>query len=253
MVCPYPAPAGGRYWSDNATIMGKIPLGGSRPITKHPSVPYVAPFATFALFLGLAQWLPLSPALLYPIRVAVVGAVLVICSRHLVSFRVTRWARSAMIGIAVFVLWVAPDVLWSAYRSHWLFDNLLVGSAKSSVPNDVKDNLIFIALRVFSSVGLVPILEELFWRGWAMRWLIRPENFESLRLGTYTHFSFWLTAIMFAAEHGSYWDVGLLAGIVYNWWMIRTGSLADCIVAHAVTNGLLAAYVLYSGHWEYWL
>lgn len=216
-------------------------------------MPYVAPFATFAIFIGLAQWLPLSPALLYPIRVAVVGAVLVICSRHLVSFRATEWAPSTMIGIAVFVLWVAPDMLWPAYRSHWLFDNFLVGSAKSSVPHDVKGNLIFIALRVFSSVGLVPILEELFWRGWVMRWLIRPENFESLRLGTYTPFSFWLTAIMFAAEHGSYWEVGLLAGIVYNWWMIRTGSLADCIVAHAVTNGLLAAYVLYSGHWEYWL
>jgi hypothetical protein len=35
--------------------------------------------------------------------------------------------------------------------------------------------------------------------------------------------------------------------------MLRTGRLADCIVAHAVTNGLLAAYVLYSGHWQYWL
>jgi CAAX prenyl protease-like protein len=143
----------------------------------------------------------LSPALLYPIRVAVVGAVLVICSRHLVSFRATKWARSAMIGIAVFVLWVAPDCL-PAYRSHWLFDNLLVGSAKELGAARRRDNLIFIALRVFKLRGPrnCPSLEELFWRGWLMRWLIRPENFESLRLGTYTHFSFWLTAIMFAAE-----------------------------------------------------
>jgi len=61
-----------------------------------------------------------------------------------------------------------------------------------------------------------------------------------------THYSFWVTAALFAAEHGPYWDVGLLAGILYNWWMVRTGRLADCIVAHAVTNGLLAARVLRS-------
>jgi hypothetical protein len=62
-----------------------------------------------------------------------------------------------------------------------------------------------------------------------------------------------MTAVLFAAEHGSYWDVGLLAGITYNWWMVRTGRLADCMVAHAVTNGFLAAYVLYFGQWQYWL
>ena len=62
-----------------------------------------------------------------------------------------------------------------------------------------------------------------------------------------------MTAVLFSAEHGPYWDVGLLAGITYNWWMLRTHRLADCIVAHAVTNGLLAIYVLYAGHWQYWL
>jgi catechol 2,3-dioxygenase-like lactoylglutathione lyase family enzyme len=110
------------------------------------------------------------------------------------------------------------------------------------------------ALRVtFGSVVLVPPVEELFWRGWLMRWLIRPDNFHAVRLGAYSHYSFWTTAILFAAEHGPYWDVGLIAGVLYNWWMVRTRSLADCTVAHAITNGLLAVYVLYAGHWQYWL
>ena len=39
----------------------------------------------------------------------------------------------------------------------------------------------------------------------------------------------------------------LRAGIVYNWWMIRTRNLWDCILAHAVTNGVLAAYVIACG------
>ena len=204
------------------------------------------------VFIALAHWLPVSPRLLYPVRVVVVGVVLAFFSRQLISFRAGNWLGSIGVGIAVFVLWIAPDVLWPAYRSHWLFDNSLVGSAKSSVPHDVKIDLVFIAFRIFGSVVLVPILEELFWRGWLMRWLIRPD-FEAVRLGTYTRYSFWVTAVLFSAEHGPYWDVGLLAGITYNWWMLRTRRLADCIVAHAVTNGLLAIYVLYAGHWQYWL
>ena len=63
-------------------------------------------------------------------------------------------------------------------------------------------------------------------------------------LGTYVPSVFWIVAVLFASEHGPYWEVGLAAGVIYNWWMVRTQNLADCIVAHAVTNGLLSAYVL---------
>jgi hypothetical protein len=72
--------------------------------------------------------------------------VLVVFSRHLVSFRAGHWAGSINIGGAVFVLWVTLDMLWPAYRSHWLFDNSLAGSAKSSVPHEGKHDLVFIAL-----------------------------------------------------------------------------------------------------------
>ena len=84
-----------------------------------------------------------------------------------------------------------------------------------------------------------------------MRWLINTD-FRRVPLGTYSPFAFWLTAALFAAEHGSYWDVGLLTGIIYNWWMIRSKSVASCIFMHAVTNGLLSAYVITAAQWQYW-
>jgi hypothetical protein len=40
--------------------------------------------------------------------------------------------------------------------------------------------------------------------------------------------------------------------VAYNWWMLRARNLADCVLAHAVTNACLAGYVLFSGRWEYW-
>jgi CAAX prenyl protease-like protein len=110
----------------------------------------------------------------------------------------------------------------------------------------------FILFRVLVSVITVPILEELFWRGWLMRWLI-DRNFEKVALGTYSAQAFWIVAALFASEHGSFWDVGLLTGVIYNWWMIRTKSMWDCILMHAVTNACLAWYVLHYDQWVYWL
>jgi len=60
---------------------------------------------------------------------------------------------------------------------------------------------------------------------WLMRWLISPQ-FEKVPLGAYQAGAFWITAVLFASEHGPYWDVGLVAGVAYNWWMVRTRSLA---------------------------
>jgi uncharacterized protein len=100
-------------------------------------------------------------------------------------------------------------------------------------------------------VLIVPVVEELFWRAWLMRWLINTD-FQQVKLGTYSPLAFWVTAVLFASEHGPYWDVGLLTGIIYNSWMIRTKSVGNCILMHAVTNGALSAYVIATAQWQYW-
>jgi membrane protease YdiL (CAAX protease family) len=46
--------------------------------------------------------------------------------------------------------------------------------------------------------------------------------------------------------------VGLLAGLAYNWWMQRTRSLGDLVLAHGVTNACLSVYVVATGQWQYW-
>jgi CAAX prenyl protease-like protein len=159
---------------------------------------------------------------------------------------------SILIGIAVFVIWVAPDVVAPNWHHFILFDNSM-WRPTATTPLASRVDAWFLLPRVAISVIAVPILEELFWRGWLMRWIIDSEDFERVPLGTYAPAAFWLVAILFASEHGSFWDVGLAAGIVYNWWMIRTRNVWDCILAHAVTNGVLAAYVIGAGQWQYWL
>ncbi len=226
---------------------------GQGLLLKYPSLPYVAPFGVFVGFLMLEKLLPGDTGALYPIRVIAVLAVLICCSRRVIDFRVKNALTSILLGVAVFAIWILPDVLWPHYRSYWLFTNSVTGSVSSSVPAGVQSNISFIFFRSFGCIVLVPILEELFWRGWLTRWLIDGQDFRRVPLGVYTASSFWIGSAMFASEHGPFWDVGLMAGIAYNWWMYRNKSLADCTLAHAVTNGCLSIYVLVAGEWQYWL
>ena len=185
-------------------------------------------------------------------RVAVMTAVLWFIARPVIDLRVRHLAATLAIGVAVFVMWIAPDLLFKGYRHFWLFENAVTAQGGDVAVEHGVLSWPVLALRTIRAVVIVPIVEELFWRAWLMRWMIDPD-FEKVPLGKYTAQSFWVVALLFASEHGPYWDVGLAAGIIYNWWMVRTKSLGDLILAHAVTNFILSAYVIAFGKWEYWL
>ena len=219
---------------------------------RYPSLPYVAPFATFMVLLVLGPRLPIPARVEAVLRVALVTAVLLLCSRQVISLQVRHWATSIALGVGVFALWIAPDVLFPDFRSSWLFTNGLTGKVEGTVPEHVRHDSLVLSLRFARAAILVPIVEELFWRGWLPRWIDHMGDFRKVPLGQFTTASFLLTALLFASEHGAMWDVGLAAGLLYNFWMLRTRSLGDLILAHAVTNACLSAYVLSRGRWEYW-
>jgi hypothetical protein len=106
----------------------------------------------------------------------------------------------------------------------------------------------FLAIRLFGLTVIIAVAEELFLRGFLMRFFVRPDwwnvpfgevNKTALLAGTL------VPMFMHPAE--------LLAAAVWfslvTWLMIKTRSLWDCVVAHATTNLLLGCYVLWSGEW----
>jgi CAAX protease family protein len=221
------------------------------PPVEARSFQYVAPFATFLLLLAIGSKVPLDTPWGSPLRVTVLAVVCVTCWPKNLTLRPSQPLASIGIGALVFLLWIAPDRLFPGYRNSPLFSNSIIGHLHSSLSPDVLHDAWTLGWRCVRAIVIVPIVEELFWRAWFMRWLINI-SFTRVPLGTYTAFSFWTTALLFASEHGPYWDVGLLTGIVYNFWMIRTKSVGDCVLMHAVTNALLSGYVLTTGQWQYW-
>ena len=221
-------------------------------ILQGPSAPYVVPFGVFMLLLAAQQYVPLPQSVEFVARCVILAAVLWFFSRNVITFKRKSPLASIAIGVAVFFLWIGPDAMIPGYRQHWLFTNSITGQVKTALDAGSQTDAVALVFRILRAVILVPIIEELFWRAWAMRWIARTD-FEALPLGSYTTGSFWIVALLFGAEHGPYWEVGIACGAIWNWWMGRTKSLGDLILVHAVTNGLLCAYVLMFKKWEYWM
>jgi uncharacterized protein len=222
------------------------------PNSYRAAVPYVLPFAFFIAILAISSYLTFLGQWEYPVRVALLCILLYAVSRNVIDLRVRHLALTVGLGIVVFVLWIAPDALFPHYREHWLFQNPITGKLSSSFSPEVRGSWVALTFRIVRAVILVPIIEELFWRGWLLRWLQSPD-FESVPLGKWNWSSLLISTALFASEHGPYWEVGLMAGFAYNWLIIRTRSLGDCMLAHAITNGCLSAWVLATGQWEYWM
>lgn len=215
-------------------------------------VPWVAPFGVFMLLVVMPA-LPIGQPAESLIRTTVLLLTFWVCSRRLIAtLRVKHAAASVLIGLAVFVLWIAPDLLFPTWREHWLLQNSITGSLRTSIDPAQYADPLTVGLRFLRAALLVPILEELFWRGWLPRWLVNPD-WSRVPLGTFNALAFIGTAVLFASEHGPYWDVGLVCGLVYNAWMWRSRSLGDLVLTHAVTNASLSIYVLATGRFTYWM
>jgi CAAX prenyl protease-like protein len=109
----------------------------------------------------------------------------------------------------------------------------------------------WIVVRAVSTIITVPVAEELAYRGFLLRrW--QSAGFESLQYAAVRWPALLATSVLFGLSHGAMWPAGIVAGGVYGALAIRTGRLGESVLAHATTNALLTAQVLFAGQWQYW-
>jgi len=207
------------------------------------ALPFVAPLLLFMLFLMGESWCPEQHYLLYVPKTLCVGAVILWYWRSLPTLVPKAAILSVLVGVVGVILWVKLDP-WLVH-----YDQPLIGRNPFQLYSATEAWSLF-AVRLFGIAVVVPITEELFWRGFLMRWLIK-EDFTSVPIGTYTPLSFYVTTAFFAVEHGPEWPLGAIVGLVYGVWFIRTKSLGSVMLAHGVTNLLLAFYCLQTNDWHF--
>jgi CAAX prenyl protease-like protein len=197
---------------------------------------------TFAESYVDPAWFPLA----YILKAVLVTAALVRLRRPYTAFRYDRRLilPSVGIGLLVFALWVWIDkvVPYPHFGSRSAFDPTpLQGSAWWPV---------FLAVRLYGLALMVPVMEEIFWRSFLLRYLTRTD-FESLPVGTFSAFALMVMLAASAVAHPE-WLVAVLASLAYAVWLRRSRSLFGAILAHSTTNAALGAYVLRTGEWQYW-
>ena len=219
-----------------------------RQFLKKAWIPYVFPFAVFLLLTGIVRFLPAWSHLLYITKTIIVGALLWFWRHEYATDISPKLSFNACLaavfsGLLVLVIWIMPEGYLPQFGEHSGFNPYSFGWSHKAAYG-------LIAVRLMGAAVVVPVMEELFWRSFFLRYLINP-NFRVVPLGAFSWFSFIGVAILFGLEHHRI-IVGIIAGVIYNLLLIRQKKLRGCILAHGVTNFGLGVYVLLTENWMFW-
>ena len=232
----------------------KLPpvMPAATPALSPAALARCVPFVVFMALLALRGYLPDSLGVdarwIYGVQTVIVAGLLAwywrdygeLVRQNLPDARDTGWA--VVVGIAVFALWVQLDAPW-----------MQLGTATASfVPLDADGRLIWplVLLRLAGAALVVPVMEELFWRSFLMRWVQHP-GFERVDPQTVGVKAIVVSTFVFTLAH-TLWLAAVVAGLAYALLYRHTGKLWSAVIAHAVTNGLLGVWVLATRRWEFW-
>lgn len=216
-------------------------------------VAFTLPAAAFFVLLGLDSALRKrgsafrldSPEYwIYPAQTAICGALLIWFWRDY-QFRAPRQITlTVAVALLVFALWIAPQ--------EWLdVAPRLVGFNPETFAGQPA-YWTTVAVRFIRLAVVVPLVEEIFWRGFLLRYLVN-ETFHRIPIGTFSWLSFVLVTVGFGFAHSrADWISALITGALYNCVAYRTKSLASCILAHAITNLCLGLWIMKTGQWGFW-
>ena len=111
-----------------------------------------------------------------------------------------------------------------------------------------------VVMRFVRMVVVVPFAEELFWRGFLMRWLVDTDRpFTKTPFGTWNLRAVSITTVLVVFAHQpADWLGALIFGSAIAWVAIRTKSLFTCLLMHAVANLVLGIYVMVTKQWGFW-
>ncbi len=216
------------------------------PPSKSPELlnPYTIPFVVFIALTAVTEFIPGGTYVIYPLKTLLGLGLLWYYRKSYAELTVWQFHWSAFpVGLLVLALWIGLDNIYPKLSEAPGFNPFTTGN--------ITTDWLTVALRLGGSFLVVPILEELFWRAWLLRFLIDQEDYQRVALGTFTWVSFVLANLLFGLEHDR-WLAGILASMIYSGLVYWRKEIRTSIVAHSVTNLGLGIYVLLTQTWSFW-
>ncbi|HYE18672.1 MAG TPA: CAAX prenyl protease-related protein [Tepidisphaeraceae bacterium] len=234
------------------------------PTTKGPrqspvrdDLAYMLPMGTFLLLIMAGGWLGTETDAgntaypwAYAARALIVAVMLWLFWPAYTRIRWDYWWLGLVVGVVGIFQWVGMQL--------WLQNNFEVFRPSGVAFNPdafFKDDVsrwLFIAVRIFGAVLVVPVMEELFWRDFCWRSVIAPNDFKLAEVGEWDWKAFVVVPVIFSFVHLNWLLTSIVWAFMVGGLLAYTRSLGACIVAHATTNLLLAVYVLRTKQWFFW-
>ncbi|PWR02541.1 exosortase E/protease, VPEID-CTERM system [Meridianimarinicoccus roseus] len=203
---------------------------GHTPFFRDPVTLLILPFAVFMASSTFTAALSETPALLYPVRMAAVALLLGLGWSVL---RALPWRLDPLAvatGAACGVLWIVTAPAASA-------GDALLAARLAELPALLLAG--WVAVRLLGTSLIVPLVEELFFRGYILARLDRGGL--AWRLVALA-----VSTALFAAMHDRQ-IAGALAGLLFGLLYLRRGNLTDAILSHAAANAVIAGWALTQG------
>lgn len=237
------------------------------------TIAYTLPFGVFMAFLAvpeLLSMLGLSPTdggslqlklWLYPIQTLVAALALARVWKDLTFSPHKGLALATGCGLLGIVVWLLPGHLFHSLNMDegwWKylgfadrrdgFNPTAAGEAGSMA------YLLTIVFRFLRLVVIVPLVEELFWRGFLMRYTTDLDgDYWKVPFGTYNLRSMLMVTAGFVLVHSTTdYAAATIFGLLMYAVAVRTKSLSACVLMHAVANLVLGCYVMSTESWGYW-
>jgi exosortase E/protease (VPEID-CTERM system) len=207
----------------------------------NPTAVYLMPLLAILAAGAVSRAFSSDFELFYPLRVI---AGLLMLARYRRELAKIDWGcswRGPAAGVLVFLIWIIAAFI--------LLPDRAIPTKLAALPPTLR--AVWILSRLGGSILIVPIAEELAYRGYLMRrWV--AADFESVPFKSVRWPALIVTAIIFGVAHGALWLPGILAGVGFGFILVRRGRLGEAVAAHVTANTLIAATVLGWNQWQLW-
>lgn len=209
------------YWGPRAAVV---------PLREDLVAATILPFAAFMASSTFVAAIFPSAGLGFPVNTLVMMSVTAVFWRVYRQLIGAPEPLSLLLGAGVGVMWVitAPP------------PDLMLEMAVATMPATVF--AIWAGLRVLGTAIFVPLVEEMFFRGYLLRRLGGPKLWQRV-------LAIVLTSLAFAMLHGR-WIEASLAGLAFAAMALRRGRVSDAVWGHIVANALVAGVALAQREWS---